>query len=131
MSMYSPMEDFSRRSLVRVQGTLARLRYLAGLKHKDGCYHHWGLARSYGNEAADQTGRTAHEEAFFRVLETPLQELQVELSRAQLNMLLAGRNDLVPGHVSHACRRHFNSILDALQALAAAESLDFANLPSA
>ncbi len=71
MKLFSAFEDFVRTTLGSVPGELRRLRFLASMRNKDR-YEHWGLSRTYGEEAAQRAINDAHAETFERTLTTPL-----------------------------------------------------------
>jgi len=126
----SAAEDFSGKTLAAVPGTLGKLRYVAGLRQDSGVYSHWGMSRSHGDAAANQAIAGAHADIFVEILRTPLNELAGELerlagehetnSRELVAALLAEGELLVPQSLKGGSRRHFNSVLLALSALAKA-----------
>src|SRR3954468_1590943 len=126
----SAAEDFSGKTLAAVAGMLGKLQYVAGLRQESGVYSHWGMSRSYGEAAANQAIAGAHADIFVEILRTPLHELAGELerlacehetnSRELVKDLLAEGELLVPQSLKGGSRRHFNSVLRSLSALAAA-----------
>jgi len=72
-------EDFARRTLSAIRGLLPRLAYVTRLRDKSGTYHHWGLARTYGADAASEAMLQAHKELVTAILRTPLAKLMAEL----------------------------------------------------
>ncbi len=123
MRLLSPFEDFSQRTLFHVEGALERLCYVACLRDQRGRYRHWGLARSYGEEAAHDLAQTAHKQVFLSVLEMPVEDLVQEYRRMQDAPGKFGvlNPELLPRQISPASRLHFSSVLFALKALAEAE----------
>lgn len=131
MALISALEDLLSRTLAAIPGLLGRLEYLSSLKI-DGRYGHWGLARVYGERAAQRAMVDAHKMLLGEVLQTPL-ELLVEDSEAAcaaqgrqtpgyLEELRNRRSDLLPeGSLGPATARHFNSVLSALSALTKAQ----------
>ena len=81
MSLITATTDFLR-TLTAVPGNWGKLRYLAGLRKRDGEYHHWGLERTHGATAALGAIDEAHQSVMTEVLRSPLRELveDVELS---------------------------------------------------
>jgi hypothetical protein len=134
MTIFSAKDDFWYRSLAAFQGPVSRLEYLAGLRQDSGVYSHWGLVRSHGAAAANQAIASAHSQIFLEILRTPLGLLSEELNHLaseqgtdvrQLLKTLASQGEmLVPQGLNGGSKRHFNSILKALSALARAAALD-------
>jgi len=79
VKILSATEDFERVSLAAFARVLEKLAYLAGLQDKDGRYQHWGMAKSYGQEAASKTIAEAHGRAFAEYLRAPLHKLAEEV----------------------------------------------------
>lgn len=130
MALISALEDLLSRTLAAIPGLLGRLEYLSSLK-VDGRYGHWGLARVYGERAAQRAMVDAHKMLLGEVLQTPL-ELLVEDSEAACAAQgrqtpayleeLRNKPDLLPGAtLGRAATRHFNSVLSALSALTKAQ----------
>lgn len=140
MPLLSPEEDFAQRTLAHLGGALPRLHYVAGLRDASGRYRHWGLARSFGEDAANQTAAIAHERILCEVLRKPLSSLYSELQqwdvataagadRCLAEMVRSTRR-LLPSAASPASEQHLSSILVALYALARARRAN-PNLPAA
>jgi hypothetical protein len=83
LALLSPSEDLARRTLAALRGKLEKLNFLAGLRADETRYEHWGLARTYGAEAAQQAMAEAHQRAFLEVLSSPLPELDGEAAQAE------------------------------------------------
>ncbi len=132
MTLLSASEDFSKRTLAHLSGALPRLHYIAGLRDGNGRYRHWGLARTYGEQVAHETAVLAHFEALTDVLRSSLPRLYAEVVRWDvataagaercLAELLQSLPRLLPSNASATSRRHLNSILLALHALARARA---------
>jgi hypothetical protein len=76
------IEDFTQQTLAALPGDLARLFYLASLRDLgSGRYHHEGLESQYGKEAVQQALAFCHEQLFCRLLEQPLEQLDLDLRR--------------------------------------------------
>ena len=74
--------DLALHYLEPLQGSFARLAYLASLKNAStNTYAHDRLAAVYGPEAVGETLGKCHEELFERLLEMPLAEQEEELRR--------------------------------------------------
>lgn len=129
------IEDFSSRTLDGIPGDVSRLLHIATLRDlATGCYRHDGLATIYSEAAVDQALRLCHEELFERILETSLEDQEVEIRKC-----LAGFNGgageiaarwqehefykfLIPSGVPLYLRTLFCSNLGALLQIIAADS---------
>lgn len=81
------IEDFTQCTLARLPGDLARLLYVASLRDLgSGRYHHEGLESQYGEEAVQQALAFCHEQLFCRLLEQPLERLDLDLRRCLGNL---------------------------------------------
>ncbi len=81
------IEDFTRQTLAELPGDLARLLYVASLRDLgSGRYHHLGLELHYSEEAVQQALAFCHEQLFYRILEMPLEQLDLELRRCLGNL---------------------------------------------
>ena len=127
--MKSALEDLLATTLAAVSGIVGKLEYLTSLRNpRDGSYSHWGLARLYGDGAAQQALAEAHSLLFLRVLRTSLRTLRgdVAVSSEALQMPPAEyvenlRNHLpalLPQDLGGGSARHFSSVLHALSSLA-------------
>jgi hypothetical protein len=124
----SAAEDFSGRTLAAVPGVLGKLEYVSGLRNDSGTYSHWGLSRSHGEAAANQTVAGAHADLFIEVLRTPLSKLAEEMKRqaeergmnaADYTAAVAQLGErLIPQSLRGGSQRHFSSVLGCLSALA-------------
>ncbi len=107
---------------------LAKLDYVSSLRDADGRYQHWGLARIYGDEAAQRTIAEVHRLLFLDVLRMPMRKLLLDAASAgsvekrslqafveELGNRAAG---LVPAELGGGSVRHFNSMISALLAVA-------------
>lgn len=139
MRLKSAVEDFEANTLRAVPGLLGRLSYVGRLQDGKGTgngrYVHWGLARVYGEDAAQGAIRVSHRVLLSEVLKKPLALLVDDLlalcSNEQLTEadFLASLAQSPPKPLSPAARAHLRSVLGALSALV--ESQDSANLPDA
>ncbi len=120
------------RTLSAFPGLLSKLDYLAGLRHPDtGLYSHWGLARVYGETAAQQAMIEAHGLLVAEILRTPLRKLMEDAADASaahgaaaedyLDDLQERCTTLFPEQLGSGSSRHFSSVLHALSALAHAQ----------
>lgn len=127
MTLLSVGDDFVHTTLRAVPGLLGKLRYVAGLRGEDGRYTHWGLARVYGEPAAQRALAEAHLALFLQVLRAPLRELLEDVGQmaaadgekpaACAERLRAGLPGLLPPALGGGSARHFSSVLEGLSSL--------------
>ena len=127
MTLLSVGDDFVHTTLRAVPGLLGKLRYVAELRGEDGRYAHWGLARVYGEPAAQRALAEAHLALFLQVLRAPLRELLEDiLQMAAANgekpavctqNLQASLPALLPPELGGGSARHFSSVLEGLSSL--------------
>lgn len=124
MRLKSALEDFETNTLGSVRGLLRRLTYVGRLHDGNGAYQHWGLARVYGNDAAQGAMRASHRELVSEVLKKPLALLLNDALESCPNEQLteedeplAGLTLSPPKPVSPAALAHLKSVLSALSAL--------------
>ena len=135
MRLKSAREDFETNTLGAVRGLLSRLSYVGRLHDGKGKYEHWGLAKVYGEDAAQCAIRLSHRILLSDVLKKPLELLLkdalVSCSSEHLTEkeFLATLERSSPTHLSPAARAHLGSVLSALWALV--ENRNDANRPSA
>lgn len=137
MRLKSAVEDFEANTLGAVPGLLGRLSYVGGLHDGNGAYDHWGLAKVYGDDAAQCAIRTSHRVLLSEVLKKPLAVLLTDVAASCSNerLHLAEKEFLdslrhaPPKPLSPAARAHLRSVLSALSALV--ESRNNANLRGA
>jgi hypothetical protein len=131
MVLGSAQEDLRDKSLKAVSGALNKLLYLADLRDKSTTYRHWGLARIYGEGAANRALAEEHRELVSVLLATPIKRLFEDFKQCSqlagrtpaeyLEELCARRDLLLPPDASPASERHLNSVLCALSALLKAQ----------
>jgi hypothetical protein len=137
MRLKSALEDFETNTLGAVPGLLGRLSYVGRLQDGNGTYDHWGLAKVYGDDAAQSAIRASHRVLLSEVLKKPLAVLLKDVLASCWNEHLAEREFLAsltfahppPKPLSSAARAHLRSVLSALSALV--ESRNDANLRGA
>ena len=127
MRLKSALEDFEANTLGAVPGLLGRLSYVGGLNDGKGTgtgrYDHWGLARVYGEDAAQSAIRASHRVLLSEVLKKPLAVLlkDVPASCAKEHLteseFLSALAQSSPKPLSPAARAHLASVLSALSAL--------------
>lgn len=84
------VQDFTLNTLAGIDGTFARLVYVASLRDlSSGRYEHQGLVALYPEEAVQQALDLCHEQIFERILEMPL-ERQLEDLRKCLGEMEGG-----------------------------------------
>jgi hypothetical protein len=131
MTLQSALDDLLGTTLAGVTGIVGKMGYVAGLRDaQSGSYSHWGLSRTYGEQAAQQALAEAHRMLFLKLLRTPLRALRddVMLSSGALQMtadeyLETFQNRmpvLLPQDLAGGSARHFNSVLHALSILVSA-----------
>ena len=116
MTISSAYDDFSARTLSTLAGAWQRLQYLAELRAPDGRYRHWGMARTFSDDAAQRTLAQVHSELFLEILRTPLRRM-ADGSSAEL---LAAASAYLPANIEGGTPEHFSSIVSALAALSEA-----------
>lgn len=120
MPLASAYEDLQQRTLSALPGLWERIRYLASLRSSAGGYRHWGLDRTFGERASQTALGAAHTQLFLQVLRTPLRQLVQEYRQAEEHPgELLDWSLFVPGDLAGGSASHFNSVVSALQALAA------------
>ena len=139
MRLKSAIEDFEANTLGAVPGSLGRLFYVGRLQGSNGTgngtYEHWGLAKVYGDEAAQDAIRVSHRILLSEILKKPLAALLKDVLASCSNERLTERDFLArlaqtsPKPLSPAARAHLGSVLNALSALV--ESRNNANLQGA
>jgi hypothetical protein len=127
MRLKSALEDFEANTLGAVPGLLGRLSYVGGLRDGKGTgtgrYEHWGLARVYGDDAAQSAIRASHRVLLSEVLKKPLAVLLKDVPASCANEhlteseFLAALAQSSPKPLSPAARAHLGSVLSALSAL--------------
>ena len=135
MRLRSAPEDFERNTLEAVHGLLGRFFYVGRLQDDEGAYEHWGMARIYGEEAAQSAIRASHRGLLSKVLKQPLPSLlkdvptSCEIGHLAEQEFLSALALAQPKTLSPSARAHLRSVLNALLALV--ESQSSANLPGA
>jgi len=135
MRLKSAREDFEANTLSAVPGLLGRLSYVGRLQDGNGTYYHWGLARVYGDGAAQCAIRASHRVLLSEVLKKPLavllRDVPASCSKEHLREreFLASLAYTPPKSLSPAALAHLRSVLSALSALV--ESRNNANLQGA
>jgi len=73
-------EDLWQRTLAKIPGDLNRMIYLASTRdYNSGRYHHAGLEATFGYEAVKQALETAHQDIFWKLTRSSLEQLVGEL----------------------------------------------------
>ena len=129
MSLKSAIEDVLETTLAAVSGIFGKLEYISSLRDVGRePYSHWGLARVYGEAAAQEALAEAHRLLFLKVLHTPLSELRNDMRVSSdasqmkpgeyMENLRSRLPALVPQNLGGGSVRHFSSVLHALSTLA-------------
>jgi len=80
MPLRSAVEDFVQVTLGAVSGVWQRFVVVASLKRSRPEYHHWGLERTHGKDAAQKAMQSAHQDVFLELLRTPISEVAQQSS---------------------------------------------------
>jgi len=139
MRLKSANEDFEANTLGAIPGLLGRLSYVGRLRDRNatghGRYEHWGLAKVYGDDAAQCAIRASHRALVSDVLKKPLAALLKDVPESSSSEHLTEKEFLAslmqspPKPLSPVALAHLRSVLSALSALV--ESRDAANLRGA
>jgi len=139
MRLKSANEDFEANTLGAIPGLLGRLSYVGRLRDLNatgpGRYEHWGLAKVYGEDAAQCAMRASHRALLSDVLKKPLAVLLKDVPESSSSEHVTEKEFLAsllqspPKPLSPAALAHLRSVLSALSALV--ESRDAANLRGA
>ena len=119
MRLLSPIEDFVSNTLAAIPTALGRLLYIFELRRTGGKYRHWGMARTYGAERADEAMAEAHSGIFLGLLQTPVAKLDKEmLAEGQGEQaeaaVKAEESRMVPADLKGGSVRHLRAVLLAL-----------------
>lgn len=131
MRIKSAREDFETNTLGAVPGLLGRLSYVGRLQDDKGKYEHWGLAKVYGDDAAQGAIGEAHRVLVSQILKKPLGVLLKDVVSSCANEDPKGREFVAslrqtqPRPLSPAALAHLKSVMNALSALI--ETQDGAN----
>ena len=116
MALLTAAEDLRKRTLARLPGSLARLRYLAELRAQG--HSHWGLEQKYGPVQASGAIRGRHTEEFIAVLRTDLDELVDDFPKQEEELVAHGglpeSRSLEPEDTAGGSRRHLSALMYAL-----------------
>lgn len=128
MTFRSAIDDVLDVSLAAVSGIVRKLEYLSSLRETTDSYSHWGLARVYGKEAAQEALAEAHRTIFLAILRTSLRTLRDDVAVSSREEQKPGEDyvgdlrgrlpSLLPSDIGGGSSRHFSSVLHALSSLA-------------
>ena len=127
MTLRSALQDLRETTLAAISGLLAKLAYIASLRHHEGGYRHWGLSLLHGQESSDRALKAVHAEVLSGVLRAPISELVADLHHSSehseqspasyVDGMREQLDDLLPSPQDEASARHLNSVLIALSSL--------------
>lgn len=117
MRLRSAKEDLQETTLSTLPGVLDRITYLAGLRLSTGRYEHWGMARAYGEQAAQSALEEAHVKTMNAILRSPMARLYDEAG-AQVEMFDRPAAELLPPATDALRAAHFSLVWDALASVA-------------
>ena len=115
MVLLSCVEDLCVRTLSAIPSVFAKLAYLSDLRTA-GRYFHWGLARRYGKDAAEEALAQVHTELWIEVLRTPTPQLYgafcdyLASSDRPPEDWYARHNDVIPSSVGGGNKLHFAAV---------------------
>ena len=115
MRLLGAFEDFVSTTLARIPNRLQRLHFIAAMRGEDG-YQHWGMAKTYGKDAAQSAIGDAHSEAFEEVLKTPVQQLSD--GKTEEFPPHPEERKLLPPDMRGGTRRHLSWVLRVADLLA-------------
>lgn len=115
MRFRSAKEDLQATTLAALRGAPAQLDYLASLRG-DGEYQHWGLAKVYGREAANEALAEAHADLTSELLRQPLARIFDAAEHGEVFERPAC--ELLPPRADALRAAHFNLVWNALGAVA-------------
>ena len=123
MRLKSAREDFETNTLGAVPGLLGRLAYVGRLHDGKGKYEHWGLAKVYGDDAAQCAISASHRILISEVLKRPLAVLlkdvltSCENEHAKERKCVVSLTQAQPKPLSSTALAHLRSVVNALSAL--------------
>jgi hypothetical protein len=117
MPLLNAAEDLRKRTLARLSGSLARLRYLGELRSQG--HSHWGLQQRHDREAVGAAIRENHTEEFVEVLRTDLDQLVEDFPQQEESVISADgklpeARELEPENAGGGSRRHLSGLMYAL-----------------
>lgn len=126
--MRSALEDLLGTTLAAIAGCVGKIDYVASLRDaSSGAYSHWGLNRTYGEQAAQRALAEAHRQLFLSLLRTPLRTLRDEVmlssgalqitAEEYMKQFQSRMPALLPQDLGGGSARHFSSVLHALSAV--------------
>lgn len=78
MRLLSAYDDFMNRTIASLTTRAAQLRFMHDIW--DGVrYDHWGMSSAYGDEAAQEAMRKAHDHIVKEIIRSPIAELSGDL----------------------------------------------------
>lgn len=122
MPLRSAIDDFVHVTLGAIPGAWRRFVLIALLKRGRKDYHHWGLERTHGRDAAREAMVSAHQDAFLELLRTPIAEVAEQDAgetdpEADPRRLLPETSALAPSDPKGGSKAHLRWILRCLSFL--------------
>jgi hypothetical protein len=124
MTLKSAYDDLYQRTIERIPGTWAKLKYIAELRSSSGSYMHWGLERVHGPVASQDAFTKVHKMVLQNILRTRLNALREECAEAdRANLLSSGSvlnlnlNQVLPSGCPKETELHLLSVLETLSIL--------------
>jgi len=118
MKLFGALEDFVNETLAQLPSSLGKLRFISEMR-KDNRYEHWGLSKTYGEEAAQQAIAEAHADTFEHTLTTPVPTLAEEAHTTDTEPPVPFLNPdaVLPSDLRGGTERHFKWILKVVDLL--------------
>lgn len=100
MTLLSAFEDFQKRTLAGIEGSLAKLLYTLELRADSGEFVHWGLERIHGKERAREAILTSYKQLRRGVLRADFASLTKEQERSSILPTSVPERDLEDAHLN-------------------------------
>ncbi len=121
MSLLNPEDDFVKRSIQSLKTGFVRLSFLGGLRGSSGAYHHWGLERTFGKEAAESAMGQVHTNVWLTLMKSRIQDLEKDslesLGEIGKNNELPSDPSFVPTNTEGGTRRHYFFLVKTINQL--------------
>jgi hypothetical protein len=127
MTLRSAYDDLYQRTIERIPGAWAKLKYVAALRSSSGSYMHWGLERVHGPVASQDAFAKVHKTVLQNILRTRLNALQEDWEQCgeadRANLLSSGPvpnlnlSQVLPSGCPKETELHLLSVLETLSIL--------------